>query len=92
MSDGKVSPALIDEAVKRILIKKFEMGLFDDPFRFCNTEREKQQWNNLANLEAEKLVAEKSIVLLKNDNQVIAFIKTNKNHRIDRSFYQISEG
>lgn len=78
LSDGKVSPALIDEAVKRILIKKFEMGLFDDPFRFCNTEREKQQWNNLANLESEKLVAEKSIVLLKNDHQVLPLSKQTK--------------
>ena len=78
VSDGKVNPSLIDESVKRILIKKFEMGLFDDPFRFCNTEREKKQWNNLANLEAEKLVAEKSIVLLKNEHQLLPLSKQTK--------------
>jgi beta-glucosidase len=78
VNDGKVNPALIDEAVKRILIKKFEMGLFDDPFRFCNTEREKQQWNNMANLESEKLVAEKSIVLLKNEHQLLPLSKNTK--------------
>src|SRR5664279_925626 len=78
VSDGKLNPALIDEAVKRILIKKFEMGLFDDPFRFCNTEREKKQWNNLANLEAEKQVAEKSIVLLKNEHQLLPLSKQTK--------------
>ncbi len=33
VKDGKVNPELIDDAVKRILIKKFEMGLFDDPFQ-----------------------------------------------------------
>ena len=44
------------------------MGLFDDPFKFCNKEREQQQWNNAENLKAEKMVAEKSIVLLKNEN------------------------
>ena len=78
VSDGKVKPALIDEAVKRILIKKFEMGLFDDPFRFCNSEREKKQWNNPANLEIEKQVAEKSIVLLKNEHQLLPLSKQTK--------------
>src|SRR6187549_3697286 len=66
VKDGKVKMALIDDAVRRILRKKFEMGLFDDPFKFCNKEREQQQWNNSENLKAEKMVAEKSIVLLKN--------------------------
>src|SRR5215472_17142033 len=60
---GKVKEELIDDAVKRILRKKFEMGLFDDPFKFCNKEREQQQWNNADNLKAEKTVAEKNIVL-----------------------------
>ena len=78
VKDRKVNPALIDESVKRILIKKFEMGLFDDPFRFCNTEREKQQWNNATNLETEKQVAEKSIVLLKNDHQLLPLSKQTK--------------
>jgi beta-glucosidase len=78
VSDGKVNPALIDDAVKRILIKKFEMGLFDDPFRFCNTEREQQQWNNQANLEIEKQVAEKTIVLLKNENQILPLSRQTK--------------
>jgi beta-glucosidase len=75
---GKVKMALIDDAVRRILRKKFEMGLFDDPFRFCNKEREQQQWNNAENLKAEKTVAEKSIVLLKNDNHVLPLSKQTK--------------
>jgi beta-glucosidase len=66
VKDGKINVELIDDAVRRILRKKFEMGLFDDPFKFCNAEREQQQWNNAENLKAEKMVAEKSIVLLKN--------------------------
>jgi beta-glucosidase len=53
------------------------MALFDDPFKFSNKEREQQQWNNKQNLEAEKLMAEKSIVLLKNDNQLLPLSKTN---------------
>lgn len=75
VKDGKVKIQLVDDAVRRILKKKFEMGLFDDPFKFCNKEREKQQWNNNANLQAEKIMAEKSIVLLKNDNQLLPLSK-----------------
>jgi beta-glucosidase len=71
VKDGKVDISLIDDAVRRILTKKFEMGLFDDPYKFCNKEREKQQWNNAANLEIEREVAKKSIILLKNDNQLL---------------------
>jgi len=74
--EGKVKMNLIDDAVRRILRKKFELGLFDDPFKFCNTEREKQQWNNEENLKAEKEVAKKSIVLLKNDKQLLPLQKS----------------
>ncbi len=66
VSEDKVKPGVIDEAVSRILKKKFELGLFDDPFRFCDSAREKAQWNNPENLEASRVMAEKSIVLLKN--------------------------
>ena len=65
--DKKVDISIIDDAVKRILIKKFELGLFDDPYRFCNVEREKQQINNVANREVAREIGKKSIVLLKND-------------------------
>ncbi|MCX6316506.1 MAG: glycoside hydrolase family 3 C-terminal domain-containing protein [Bacteroidetes bacterium] len=67
VKEGKVKMAVIDDAVRRILKKKFEMGLFDDPFRYCNEQREKAQWNNEANLQASYDMAKKSIVLLKND-------------------------
>jgi len=67
VKERKVKLQLIDDAVRRILRKKFELGLFDDPFKFCNKEREQQQWNNTDNLRNEKIVAQKSIVLLKND-------------------------
>src|SRR5580765_2051486 len=75
---GKVKMELINNAVRRILRKKFEMGLFDDPFKFCNKEREQQQWNNAENLKAEKMVAEKSIVLLKNESHLLPLSKQTK--------------
>lgn len=67
VKDGKVSIQRIDDAVRRILKKKFELGLFDDPYKFSDKKREQQQWNNKQNLQAEKIMAEKSIVLLKNE-------------------------
>jgi beta-glucosidase len=73
--DGQVSMSLIDDAVRRILTKKFEMGLFDDPYRFCNERRAEREWNNAENLRAEEDVARKSIVLLKNEGQVLPLSK-----------------
>ena len=77
--EGKVEENLINDAVRRILTKKFEMGLFDDPFRFCDPEREKSQWNNRENLDVARDVARKSAVLLKNSGNTLPIIsKTNK--------------
>jgi len=67
VKEGKVPVALIDDAVKRILLKKVELGLFQDPFRFCNAEREKQQTNNPEHRKFAREIGEKSIVLLKNE-------------------------
>src|SRR5678816_3193350 len=78
VKEGKVKVELIDDAVKRILRIKFEMGLFDDPYKFCNAEREKQQWNNAEHLAVERTMAKKSIVLLKNDNHLLPLSKQTK--------------
>jgi len=67
VQSGKVSMQLIDDAVRRILTKKFEIGLFDDPFRFINEERQRQVINHPENIKAAHDIAKKSIVLLKND-------------------------
>ncbi|MGG9962643.1 beta-glucosidase BglX [Ferruginibacter sp. SUN106] len=79
VKEGKVKTAVIDEAVKRILKKKFEMGLFSDPYKFCNEEREKQQWNNADNISFSREIAKKSIVLLKNEHQLLPLSKQTKN-------------
>ncbi len=67
----QVSIALVDDAVRRILTKKFEMGLFDDPFRFSNAQREQAVWNDPAHKAAALDMARKSIVLLKNDQALL---------------------
>ncbi len=77
VKDGRVQLSTIDEAVKRILSKKFELGLFDDPFKFCNEEREKQALGTPEHRTKAREVAKKSIVLLKNENNLLP-ISPNK--------------
>jgi len=75
VADKKVSVATIDEAVKRILTKKFELGLFDDPYRFSDADREKRVLNTPEHVEAARDVARKSIVLLKNEHNLLPLSK-----------------
>ncbi|WP_337968441.1 glycoside hydrolase family 3 N-terminal domain-containing protein [uncultured Flavobacterium sp.] len=78
VKEGKVSIDLIDDAVKRILRKKYELGLFDDPYRYSDGKREEKALNNPENRKAALEVAQKSIVLLKNDNQTLPISKSVK--------------
>lgn len=78
VKEGRVKMTVIDDAVKRILRKKFEMDLFDDPFKFCNEEREKAEWNNPEHMEFAREIAKKSIVLLKNQDRVLPIKKDVK--------------
>jgi beta-glucosidase len=70
---GKVDVALVDDAVRRILTKKFELGLFDDPYRFSDAQREQAVLNDPAHRKLAREVAAKSMVLLKNDNAALPF-------------------
>jgi beta-glucosidase len=78
VADKKVPVALIDDAVRRVLRKKFELGLFDDPYRFSNESRQEKELNSAENRKASLKMAEKSIVLLKNENQVLPLSKNLK--------------
>jgi len=78
VEDGLVDEKLIDEAVRRVLKVKFLLGLFDDPYKYCNPEREKRLIYAPEHLEASLSVAKKSMVLLKNDNQVLPLKKGEK--------------
>ncbi|OOC63649.1 glycoside hydrolase family 3 N-terminal domain-containing protein [Paenibacillus ihbetae] len=64
---GEVDVALIDEAVRRILTLKFKLGLFDDPYRYINIEREKEAHLKHEYRQLARKAAQKSMVLLKND-------------------------
>ena len=66
VKSGKVKVSLIDDAVRRILRVKFELGLFDDPYKYCDEAREKSEVGSKANNDGVLDMAKKSIVLLKN--------------------------
>jgi beta-glucosidase len=78
VQEGKVDPKLIDDAAKRILVKKFEMGLFDDPYRFSNEKRQKEQTNNQENRKFGREFGSKSIVLLKNEKNILPLSRSTK--------------
>ncbi|MBP0902892.1 beta-glucosidase BglX [Mariniflexile gromovii] len=75
VKEGRVQEALIDDAVKRILRVKFELGLFDDPYKYCNKETEKQVIGSQEIQDAVLDMAKKSIVLLKNENKLLPLKK-----------------
>jgi len=66
VKEGKIKEALVDDAVRRILRVKFELGLFDDPYKYCDEKREKEVVGSKANNDGVLDMAKKSIVLLKN--------------------------
>ncbi len=74
--DGLVSEALIDDAVRRILRVKFHLGLFDDPYRYVDSEREAALVGSEEHRAAARDVARKSIVLLKNEGALLPISKT----------------
>ena len=78
VKEGKVDVKFIDDAVRRILTKKYELGLFDNPYKFNDEKREKEQTNNLEHRKFAREIGAKSIVLLKNQTQLLPLSKTTK--------------
>ena len=67
VEEGKVKESDIDRAVYNILAVKYELGLFEDPYRYSNMERQKATLLSDGNRAAARDMARKSIVLLKNE-------------------------
>jgi len=78
INQGKVSKNVLDESVKRVLRIKFRLGLFDDPYKYCNSELEKKTILNKEIVNASREVAKKSIVLLKNEKNLLPLNKNLK--------------
>jgi len=78
VSENKSYLNYINDAVKRILRLKFQLGLFDDPFKYIYKEREKNNIYTKEHLTVAREAAKKSIVLLKNDNNLLPVSKSVK--------------
>ncbi len=75
LDEGKVAQAEIDEACRLILEAKYKLGLFEDPFRYCDEERAKNNILTTAHLAKAREIAGKSFVLLKNENNTLPLKK-----------------
>lgn len=71
VKEGAVEEALINDAVKRVLQLKYDLGLFEDPYRYCDVDREKELLLNAEHKQLAREAARGSIVLLKNENSVL---------------------
>ncbi|HCD9235458.1 TPA: beta-glucosidase BglX [Elizabethkingia anophelis] len=71
ISEGKVTEQQITTAARRILEAKYDLGLFDDPYRYTDEKRSKAEVFNKTNREEARNIAAQSMVLLKNDKQIL---------------------
>ncbi|MEA3427405.1 MAG: beta-glucosidase BglX [Bacteroidota bacterium] len=71
LKEGKVTVADIDKACLRILEAKYKLGLFDDPYRYIDESRPAKEILTADNRAAARNIAAHSMVLLKNDKQVL---------------------
>lgn len=78
VKEGKVNETLINDAARRILKVKFELGLFENPYKYCNEAYEKATVGKKEIHDAVLDVAKKSIVLLKNENSLLPLPKSGK--------------
>ncbi|MFI3248036.1 MAG: beta-glucosidase BglX [Rikenellaceae bacterium] len=78
LKSGRISIEQIDQMVRRILKVKFELGLFDDPYKYSDKSREDKYTYSAENLEASREVAKRSIVLMKNEDQLLPLSKETK--------------
>ncbi|WKZ60393.1 MAG: beta-glucosidase BglX [Cyclobacteriaceae bacterium] len=75
LKEGKVTEAQIDAACRRILKAKFQLGLFDDPYRYCDESRARTEIFTAENRAFARSVATQSFVLLKNDKNILPLQK-----------------
>ena len=77
LQEGRVTLAQINKATERILMAKYQLGLFDDPYKYCDEKRSATEVFNEANRKEARAIAAQSFVLLKNNNVLpIASTKT----------------
>ncbi len=78
VKEKKIPIEVVNEDVKRVLRLKFDLGLFDDPYRFLDTNREKENIFTPANRLQARIAADKSIVLLQNEHHILPLQSSRK--------------
>lgn len=78
LQEGKVTMAEIDQACRRVLEAKYDLGLFKNPYRFINKDRHNRDVYTAENRQAARDMAAKTFVLLKNENQLLPLKKQGK--------------
>ena len=76
LDEGKITQSEIDRAVRRILESKYRLGLFDDPYKYCDAERGRREIYNMTNREAARNIAARSMVLMENKQQTLPLRKS----------------
>ncbi|MGB3466539.1 MAG: beta-glucosidase BglX, partial [Cyclobacteriaceae bacterium] len=76
IKNGEINESAIDQACKRILTAKFKLGLFDDPYKYCDPERASTEVYTKTNREEARRMAAETFVLLKNENHILPLEKT----------------
>jgi len=76
LKEGKVTQKDIDNACRLILEAKYKLGLFEDPFRYCNASRIQNDVYTPDNVAKERAIAAESFVLLKNQSDLLPLKKT----------------
>ena len=71
LKEGKVTYSDIDMAARRILEAKYRLGLFDDPYKYCDSNRAKTEIFNSQNRAEARTIAAQSMVLMKNQNNTL---------------------
>lgn len=75
VAEGKVSEATINEACRRVLEAKYKLGLFANPYKYCDAKRHKTEVFTNENRQTARDIAAQTFVLLKNDHQLLPLKK-----------------
>jgi beta-glucosidase len=75
---GKITEVQINQACRRILEAKYKLGLFDDPYRYCDPNRAKTEIATEEHMKVARETATQTFVLLKNENQLLPLKKKGK--------------
>ena len=76
LEEGKITQSQIDDAARLILNAKYDLGLFKDPYKYCDASRAKSEIFTKENRNEARKIAAQSLVLLKNKGQILPLKKS----------------